>query len=142
MNVIEKLAAYSEVMPNGCREWRRATNSSGYPQVCFNGKNHLAHRIAYELHVGPLLDDMTIDHLCRNKICVEPSHLELVTLAENVQRQGRRDATHCKRGHEYTDANTIIKPRPNGRFIRNCRTCQRASGRASYVKSAYFGVAS
>lgn len=84
-----------------------------------------AHRVAYELEFGPIPDGFTLDHLCKVTLCVRPTHLEPVTMAENLARSDgvanrHRAVTHCPRGHEYTEANT--RREPNGR--RHCRTCQ------------------
>lgn len=70
-----------------------------------------AHRAAYELLVGPIPDGLELDHLCRNKTCVNPDHLEPVTHKENVQRDYRsrgvgRAETHCVNGHEWNEENT------------------------------------
>ena len=74
-----------------CWEWRGARNSSGYGSVT-NGRggSALAHRVAYETLVGPIPDGLTIDHLCRNKACLNAGHMEPVTREENSRRQMRR----------------------------------------------------
>lgn len=71
-----------------CWEWWGAKNSSGYGSMT-NGKggSALAHRRAYEIAVGPIPEGLQIDHLCLNKICVRPEHLEAVTARENLRRQ-------------------------------------------------------
>jgi hypothetical protein len=83
-----------------------------------------AHRIAYELLVGVLPDGLEIDHLCKVRNCVNPTHLEAVTHWENVNRSGawevNRLKTHCKYGHEYTEENTY-----KNKNTRECRTCGR-----------------
>lgn len=99
--------------------------------------NHTyAHRVAYELIVGPIPNDLTIDHLCRNRICVNPLHMEVVTRAENARRAephrtvrsgGRHlaDRTHCVNGHEYVDGSYRMRSR-----VRVCRICARTRRKA------------
>jgi hypothetical protein len=104
----------------------------GYGRIKLTGerRNVHAHRVAYEAKVGPIPDGMVIDHLCRVKRCVNPAHLEVVTPGENVRRgivgqiNRARAWTQpaCKRGHEWTDESTYV--RPNGR--RRCRICDTA----------------
>ncbi len=79
--------------PVGCWLWPRSTNGDGYGKLYVGKKLILAHRYAFELLVGPIPEGMTLDHLCRNRLCVRPSHLEPVTIAENLRRG------HEARGH-------------------------------------------
>lgn len=79
-----------------------------------------AHRVAYIEANGPIPDGLEIDHLCRVTLCVNPSHLEAVTHAENVRR-GLAVRTACPQGHDYTEANTYRNPKGH----RLCRTCNR-----------------
>lgn len=91
-----------------------------YGQLEIQGKNKLAHRVVYELLVGPIPPGMTIDHKCFNKFCVNPAHLDVVTIAENCRRY-TRTITSCAHGHPYTPKNTAITP--TGK--RRCRECAR-----------------
>lgn len=70
-----------------CWMWRGAPNGSNdYGRVCVSGKSRPAHRAFYELHVGPVPSGLFLDHLCRCTMCVNPAHLEPVTIAENTRR--------------------------------------------------------
>jgi hypothetical protein len=70
-----------------CWNWDGAVTSSGYGAVAHNGRTHSTHKLAYELLVGPVPDGLQIDHLCRNKLCCNPAHLEPVTGQENIRRR-------------------------------------------------------
>lgn len=113
----------------GCWEWGAGHVSAGYGTFTFGGITYRAHRVAYTLARGPIPDGMTIDHLCRNRGCVNPDHLEPVTSRENTLRGVGPSAenarkTHCVHGHEFTIENTYVY----GRF-RFCRTCNRIRSR-------------
>ena len=114
-----------------CWEWRAAVGRDGYGRVGFAGKIWLAHRLAYELFVGPIPVGLDLDHLCRNRRCVNPAHLEPVTRRENLRR-GRnwhREKTHCKYGHEFTTENTYGR-HDGGRDCRACRNARIRKHRA------------
>lgn len=112
---------------HGCWIWQRSRNVEGYGVIyglcpCGEGRKHFkAHRVVYERLVGPIPDGLVIDHLCRVHPCVNPAHLEAVTIGENSRRGASPwgSTQHCKQGHEFTPENTRI--RPNGR--RRCITC-------------------
>lgn len=118
------------VTSSGCWHWTGALNSRGYGAVGVLGVSKSTHRVSYELLVGPIPDDLQIDHLCRNKPCCNPEHLEAVTGLENHRRRPDVNKSHCVHGHELTVDNTIIKTLPTGYKIRNCRTCTNAAARA------------
>jgi hypothetical protein len=116
---------WSKVDASGdCWTWVAARHGeSGYGVYSVRHKNILAHRYAYEQLVGPIPEELDLDHLCRNPPCVNPDHLEPVTRRENLRRGKHvyRDRTHCKHGHPYSEENTYIDPRG----ARWCKTCRR-----------------
>lgn len=110
---------------DGCWTWQAYVGRDGYGRFAA-GRPVLAHRFAWTLLRGPIPDGLQLDHLCRNRRCVRPDHLEPVTPLENVRRgQGHGSESQCPRGHAYAGANLHI--RRDGR--RTCRACDRARGR-------------
>jgi hypothetical protein len=117
----------------GCWEWRASKFWTGYGRFWDKPRTRSTHRVAYEALVGPIPANHDIDHLCRNKSCCNPLHLEVVTQRENTLRAESPAAinatkTSCPHGHEYTSANTRI--RKDG--ARACRTCERKRALAFY----------
>lgn len=127
---VEKIAPESA---EACWPWLGAVFSgTGYGAFNLTGSAMTtAHRAAYELLVGVIPDGMHLDHLCRNRTCVNPAHLEPVTLGENNRRAGAAVAA-CRNGHPYTPDNTYRTPRG----YRRCRECNRESCRRRYVPAA------
>jgi hypothetical protein len=110
-----------------CWVWTGGFQSAGYGRFCLNGRDRLVHRFAYEALVAPIPAGLVIDHLCRNRACVNPAHLEPVTNRVNLLRGIGAPAlnaakTHCDHGHEFSPENTYREPkRPGYRFCRRCR---------------------
>lgn len=102
-----------------CWVWTGTITPNGYGQVSKFGRPTLAHRVSYELFVGPISEGLVLDHLCKTTNCVRPDHLQPVTQAENVIRAKRNPS--CPQGHLYDDANSYYAP--NGH--RRCRRCRR-----------------
>lgn len=111
-----------------CWTWTGCVNSRGYACVGVDGKSQLAHRVSYELLVGPITAGLQIDHLCRNTRCINPAHLEPVTARVNASRTDQATKSHCAHGHPFTVENTIWRKRGHLAH-RACRECQIAHQR-------------
>lgn len=116
-----------------CWVFTGAKTAAGYGAVGLGGRVAgigLVHRIVYAHLVGPIPEGMQIDHLCRNRACCNPDHLEAVLPLVNVRRgispanHARIRHTHCRRGHEFTPENTVTTKRQ-----RYCKTCRSESER-------------
>lgn len=134
--VAERLAAKIELDPaTGCLNFTGSVSRNGYGQI-YGGKRGQqlrTHRVAYELARGPVPEGLVLDHLCRNRRCCNPDHMEVVTNGENVRRGDGITATNarkttCSRGHPFDEANTKIHHRPTGPR-RRCLECDRARAR-------------
>ena len=125
-----RIASKIAVTEDGCWIWTTSLNPDGYGRVWFDGKTRSPHRVVYELLVGPIPAGLELDHLCRNRPCVNPAHLEPVTHGENMRRglHGYALRTLCKSGrHDITDPANIHLDPATGR--RRCRPCAREAWR-------------
>lgn len=111
-----------------CWNWIAGKISTGYGELKINGMDLLAHRVSYEIHKGKIPDGLELDHLCRNRICVNPNHLEAVTHKQNNVRGmvglktglKQKSKTHCPLGHPYSGDNLYIN---NKTYKRACKKC-------------------
>lgn len=114
-------------LDNGCIEWTAYIDVvSGYGRIQVDRRSCYTHRVAYETFVGPISDGLHLDHLCRNRKCMNPAHLEPVTPLVNAQRgEGNGSETHCPHGHEYAGANLYVWTDKHGQSRRYCRACRK-----------------
>lgn len=108
-----------------CWLWTGPMHSRGYGTMSVyvgygTTRSQYAHRLAWEFLVGPIPKGLNIDHLCKNKLCVNPDHLEPVTQRVNVRRGITAKKTHCKWGHLLQGANLYIRPDTGTRVCRRC----------------------
>lgn len=121
-----------------CWQWSGAL-TGGYGRMYVRGVQVFAHRWSYERFVGPIPAGLQVDHLCRNRACTNPTHLEPVTSKENTLRGMSPSAVHarmtkCHQGHDYTEANTrwVRRPELSSGVARACILCERARSKRSH----------
>lgn len=132
----DRLLALVEIdEATGCWLWMGSRKGPGYGTFCFENVTRLAHRVSYELFVGPIPEGLQVDHLCNTPPCVRPDHLEVCSGRQNVLRSPAAPSainarkTHCNNGHEFTPENTYVTK--NG--SRQCKRCT-----ADRMKRAYW----
>lgn len=118
---------------DNCWYWAGQIKPNGYGALWFDSKKVYAHRFSYEVYKGEIPRGLEIDHLCNNRLCINPDHLEAVTHRENLLRGETLPTialakTHCSNGHPYMGSN--LHYRKNGK--RSCVTCNREYNRRHY----------
>lgn len=127
---IERFMEKVDTTSSECWLWTASTHGGGYGQFATTVGERTAHRWAYAYFVGQIPEGMVVDHLCRNRRCVKPSHLEAVTNEENLRRglgfkvKNGMDP-RCPHGHDYTPENTYWTSRGSVK----CRECARSRDR-------------
>lgn len=143
--MLERLTRNIVVDAKGCWVWQGKRNPAGYGKIKIgpNRKEGYAHRVSYALHREEIPEGLTIDHLCGNKSCINPRHLEAVPRGENARRgqvgldrSNRKKPTRkvplkesCKYGHLFSESNTRFYKNRFGQVARHCRECSKLNMR-------------
>jgi hypothetical protein len=133
LSVADDARFWAKVTSDGdCWRFTSNINTAGYGMFRIGKKKYLAHRVSFTALVTTIPDGLTLDHLCRNRACVNPDHLDPVPIGVNTARAARPPGgwlipptSHCRNGHEYTPDNTGV----NSNGSRKCWTCRRAQWR-------------
>lgn len=138
MNTVERFWSHVEIRgADECWLWTASMDKDGYGQFTVGEGKVRAHRFAYELLVGPIPEELVLDHVrargCVSRSCVNPTHLEPATQGENVRRGGNwlRQRDRCKNGHPLTEENIRFQGSRRGRI---CRPCERERQRRYYER--------
>ena len=114
-----------------CWEWPATLGHNGYAQRFKDGKNIRIQRVVYEAVIEDIPEGLVTDHLCRNRKCVNPFHIEPVTSKVNILRgesfcAKNKRKTHCKQGHPFSGSNLLFNKKKNGRDCRKCANAAQA----------------
>jgi hypothetical protein len=126
--LIDRFESKYAVDDNDCWIWKAGLKPNGYAQFWDTEKVGYGHRWSYTYFKGEIPNGLQIDHLCRVRSCVNPDHLEAVTMQENVARgelgsylDTQKTKSHCDNGHEYTPENSYQRTDISGRRCRECK---------------------
>lgn len=129
--ITERILSSIQFGDSTCWEWQRRKDRDGYGVmwVWIDGKKRqrFAHRMSFEAFNGEIPPGLQIDHLCMNKSCVNPAHLQIVTSKENTQRYFKsiNIDSYCKNGHKRTPDNTFLTGK-----TRYCKICRKNASAA------------
>jgi hypothetical protein len=128
MSFEERFSRWDVDEDSGCWVWRGCTNPDGYGLITFEGRQTTVHRVSYILHVGDIPPGKELDHICKNRRCLNPAHLEAVVHRENVMRGGSAIRSEfCKKGHRFDG----YDKKRNRQY---CKTCKNEVARRLYAR--------
>lgn len=140
--IMHRLAARTVESDSGCWIWTGQLDESGYGKFKMRGRRSTgSHRASWLVYRGDIPEGLVVDHLCRNRACVNPWHMDLVTVRVNTRRGemagrvGHAKDTHCKNGHPFSGANLYVYRERSGYVRRVCIECRRRRSRAWKDKS-------
>lgn len=129
--ITDRLVTHSVVDDEtGCWNWEGPSTEAGYGRVIVNGVYEPTHRVSYALYIYAVPDSLHLDHICENKKCINPDHVEPVTSARNRNLSAKfnlrptgvyRRKDYCKHGHPWSAANTYVSPKSGARSCITCR---------------------
>jgi hypothetical protein len=140
MNKIkDKLLSHRIIDSNNCWNWTMYVEPRGYGRIRYKGKTTTPHKVSYLEFVGLIPEGLELDHLCKNKKCFNPDHLEPVTRKENNIRSNCSSAinsrkTHCKKGHEYSGDNLRTWKNTGGKLTRRCGECEKIRMKKRWIE--------
>lgn len=136
---LQRFRSRVTIQPSGCMQWS-SVRKDGYGTWTLGGKCYVPHRWLYEQLIGEVPMGWTLDHICRNRGCVNVwEHIEAVPHKENIRRavdhmsQVNAVKTHCPKGHEYTKTNTWMQTKSTGTKLRKCKLCDKQRKEAKRV---------
>jgi HNH endonuclease len=129
VNVVEKLV----IGEGGCWLWTGKTTPHGYAQVRVDYKLWMVHRFVMH-QAGHDIEGAAVHHKCHNRLCANPDHLEVMKHALHMHKHHARRPTHCPQGHPYSEENTYIVRRRDGKTERVCHSCQLVRSREAYAR--------
>lgn len=120
---------FKNIKITDCWEWQGWINRAGYGELTIAGIKWRAHRWFYKFYKGEIPEGLDLDHLCANKRCVNPEHLEAVPHQVNIKRAYDRmpRKTHCHNGHALEGKNLYVYTEKSGKTWRGCKTCRKAN---------------